>query len=276
MKHEEYSWKSFDGLSVFAQSWKPDAAPRAALALVHGQGDHSGRYVRLVERLVAGGIAVNAADSRGHGRTEGPRAFAPSMESLMKDIDILLEQTRARFPGIPLFLYGHSFGGEQVLYYGLDRKPNVNGIISSSPLLASGIHQPAAKIAAAKLLSRIVPRLTMAHGTPPRSLSHDTAFVESSLKDPLFQKVVSVRTAAVLLSASEWIRTHTSFPVPLLIEQGTDDLYVSPSMTIDFARSLTGDVTLKIWEGLSHELHNELRKDEVIDSIIEWLNRHAH
>lgn len=101
MKHEEYSGKSFDGIEVFAQSWSPEGAARAAVALVHGQGDHSGRYPRLVERLVSGGVAVYATDSRGHGRTGGPRAYAPSIEALMKDIDALLDRTRARFPAFP-------------------------------------------------------------------------------------------------------------------------------------------------------------------------------
>lgn len=275
MKHEEYSGKSFDGIEVFAQSWSPEGAARAAVALVHGQGDHSGRYPRLVERLVSGGVAVYATDSRGHGRTGGPRAYAPSIEALMKDIDALLDRTRARFPGVPLFLYGHSFGGEQVLHYGLERKPRLNGVIASSPLMGFGIRQAAAKIVAVKMLSRIVPKLTFPMGVPPRSLSHDTSWVDSSLRDPLFQTVVSARTAILMLRASEWIRTHTSFPVPLLIEQGTDDQYVSSSMTIDFARSLTGDATLRIWEGLGHELHNEVKKDEVIDTIVEWMNRHT-
>jgi alpha-beta hydrolase superfamily lysophospholipase len=275
MKHEEYSWTSFDGLQMFGQSWSPDGAARAVVALVHGQGDHSGRYTRLVERLTGSGFAVNIIDSRGHGRSGGPRAHAPSIEALMKDIDAHLERTRARFPGIPLFLYGHSFGGEQVLYYGLDRKPQLKGIIASSPLLAFGIHQPAVKIAIVKLLSGIAPKLIVPMGVPVRSLSHDASFVESSLKDPFLQQVLSVRTGAVILSASERIRTHASFPSPLLVQTGTDDLHVSPSMNIDFVRSLSGDVTLKIWEGLGHELHNELRKDEVIDTAIEWMNRHA-
>jgi alpha-beta hydrolase superfamily lysophospholipase len=196
------------------------------------------------------------------------------MGALMKDIDAHLEQTRARFPGIPLILYGHSFGGEQVLYYGLDRKPRLSGVIATSPLLGSGIPQPAAKVLMAKVLSRLVPRLTLPHGTPPSSLSHDTAWVESSLRDPLFSKALSVRTAAEVLRGSAWIRSHHSFPVPLLIEQGTEDLYVSPSMTIEFARGLSGDVTLKVWEGLAHELHNETRKDEVIDTIIAWIDAH--
>ncbi len=228
MKHEEYTWKSFDGLEMFAQSWSPEGAARAAVALVHGQGDHSGRYPRLVQKLVESGFAVNAMDNRGHGRSGGPRAHTPSMGALMKDIDTHLDQTRSRFPGIPHFLYGHSFGGEQVLFYGLERKPSLNGVIASSPLLGSGIRQPVAKVLAAKLLSRIVPQLTLAHGTPPGSLSHDTSWVESSLRDPLFQEVLSVRTAAEVLRASAWIRTHTSFPLPLLVEQGTDDLYVRP------------------------------------------------
>jgi alpha-beta hydrolase superfamily lysophospholipase len=275
MKHEEYSWKSFDGLAMFAQSWSPQESPRAVVALVHGQGDHSGRYPRLVQRLVESGYAVNAMDNRGHGKSGGPRAHAPSMSALMNDIDAHLDQARTRLHGLPLFLYGHSFGGEQVLYYGLVRKPRLNGVIASSPLLGSGIHQPAAKVFAAKMLSRIVPQLTLAHGTPPASLSHDQSWVESSLRDPFFQSVLSVRTAAEVLRASAWIRSHTSFPVPLLVEQGTDDLYVSPSMTIAFARGLSGDVTLKVWEGLGHELHNETRKDEVIDTIIAWMDEHV-
>ena len=275
MKHEEYGWKSFDGLRMFAQSWSPQGAAWAVVALIHGQGDHSGRYPRLVQRLVESGIAVNAMDNRGHGRSGGPRAHTPSIGAFLKDIDSHLEQTRARYPGFPVFLYGHSFGGEQVLYYGLERKPPLSGIIASSPLLGSGIHQPAAKVAAARVLSRIVPQLTLAHGTPPASLSHDASWVESSLRDPDFQKVLSVRTAAEVLRASAWIRSHSSFPLPLLVEQGTEDLYVSPSMTIAFARGLSGDVTLKIWEGLGHELHNETRKDEVIDTIIAWIGEHA-
>ena len=275
MKHEEYRWTSFDGLAMFAQAWSPQGAARAAVTLVHGQGDHSGRYPRLVERLVAGGIAVNAMDNRGHGRSGGPRAHTPSMEALMKDIDGHLDQTRGRFPGVPMILYGHSFGGEQVLYYGLARTPRINGIIASSPLLGSGIHQPAAKVIAAKVLSRIAPRLTLPHGTPPSSLSHDPSWVEASLRDPLFQSVLSVRTAAEVLRASAWIRSHSVFPVPLLVQQGTEDLYVSPSLTIAFARGLSGDVTLKTWEGLGHELHNELRKDEVIDTLLAWIDQHV-
>lgn len=275
MRHEEYAWESFDGLAMFAQSWGPEGAARAVVALVHGQGDHSGRYPRLVQRLVESRFVVNAMDSRGHGKSGGPRAHTPSMTALMKDIDTHLEQARARFPGIPVFLYGHSFGGEQVLFYGLERKPRLNGVIATSPLLGSGIRQPPAKVFAARVLSRIVPRLTLPHGTPPASLSHDPSWVESSLRDPLFQEVLSVRTAAEVLRASAWIRSHTSFPLPLLVEQGTEDLYVSPSMTIAFSRGLTGDVTLKVWEGLGHELHNETRKDEVIDTIIAWMERHA-
>src|SRR5512147_2491442 len=145
MDHEEDTWKSFDGLEMFGQSWSPQGAARAVVALVHGQGDHSGRYPRLVQRLAEGGYAVSTMDNRGHGKSGGPRAHTPSMGALMKDIDALLDRARAGFPRIPVFLYGHSFGGEQVLFYGLDRKPILNGVIASSPLLGSGIRQPAAK-----------------------------------------------------------------------------------------------------------------------------------
>ena len=117
MKHVEYSWTTSDGLSIFAQSWAPDGAPRAVVALVHGLGEHSNRYPSLVEKLPSAGYAINTYDLRGHGRSGGPRLYAPSFESLMTDIDRHIQNTKERFPGMPVFLYGQSFGGEQVLYY---------------------------------------------------------------------------------------------------------------------------------------------------------------
>ncbi len=274
MKHEEHSWTTFDGITVYAQSWAPGTPPRAVVALVHGLGDHSGRYPYMVEGLVAAGFAVSGFDERGHGRTGGPRVHAPSYGALMKDIDSHLEVTRKRFPGMPLFLYGHSHGGAQVLYYGLDRSPALAGIVASSPGIRSGVRQSGLKIAAAKILSRLVPTMRFPLGSPVGGISSDPAWLGTTKNDPLFQEGLSVRLGAQILQAQDYILAHKSFPVPLLIMQGTEDRHADPGASIAFAKSLPGDVTLKVWEGMRHELHNELRRSEVITFMRQWLEAH--
>jgi alpha-beta hydrolase superfamily lysophospholipase len=270
--HIEHSWKTFDGLLVFAQTWQPAGTAKAVIAIVHGIGDHSGRFQRLVEPLTDAGYAISAYDQRGHGRTEGPRAHAPSYESLLRDIDLHLEKTRERFPGLPVILYGHSFGGAQVLCYVMKRLPRLACVVASSPGLASGVRQPAAKVAAGRLLSRIAPTLHIPLGSPLGSLSHDSEWITATERDPLFSRTLSARAAIEQLDTNRWILAQTSFPLPLLIMQGTEDRHVDPAVNTAFARRLAGDVTLKVWEGLGHELHNELARAEVLAWVRAWLD----
>jgi alpha-beta hydrolase superfamily lysophospholipase len=272
MTHEEYSWQSFDGLQIFAQTWRPDSAPKAAISLIHGMGDHSGRYPSLVEALTAAGYAVNAFDLRGHGKSSGPRVHAPSYEALLKDVDQHLENTRRRFPRIPHVLYGHSFGGGLALSNVMRRRPTLAAVVASSPSLASGVRQAPVKLFAGRVVSKIAPTLRFPLGTPTATLSTDTAWVSKSLKDPMFYGTVSARIGIELLAAGEWIRAQTTFPLPLLIQQGTADRYVDPEVNIAFARRLQGDVTLKVWEGLGHELHNELNRAEILAFVRGWLD----
>jgi alpha-beta hydrolase superfamily lysophospholipase len=271
MKHEEQAWKSTDGLDMFAQAWLPEGGPRAVVALVHGLGDHSGRYPRLVEMLTASGHAVSAFDQRGHGKSAGPRTYTPSYASLMDDIGLHLDRTRARFPGLPVILYGHSAGGAQVLYYVLNRAPSLAGVVASAPGLASGVRQSAFKIAMAKILSAVIPKFHIPLGSPAGALSRDPAWLEETERDPLFQEGLTVRLAAEMLKAGQWIRSHHSFPLPLLIIQGTEDLHVNPELNLAFGRQLAGDVTVKVWEGFNHEMHNDIGKDDVIRFVIEWI-----
>ena len=275
MKHAEHSWRTFDGLTVFAQTWQPDRTPKAVIALVHGVGDHSGRYPTFVEAFTAAGYAVSAYDLRGHGRSEGPRIFAPSYESLLRDIDGHLEATRDRFPGIPVVLYGHSFGGAQVLCYVMKRRPKLACVVASSPGLASGVQQPAAKILAGRILSRIAPKLHIPLGSPLSSLSHDPAWIEATKQDPLFAQTISARIGILQMDTNQWILAQTSFPLPLLIMQGTADQHVDPAVNAAFARRLGGDVTFKQWDGLGHELHAEVQRNDVLAFARAWIDAHV-
>jgi acylglycerol lipase len=275
MASERYSWKTFDRLDVFAQVWKPAGAPRGAVALVHGLGEHIGRYTHVAERFAGAGYAFNAFDHRGHGRSGGPRLYAPSYEHLMRDIDRHLEETRARFPGIPIILYGHSVGGSLVLYYTLSRKPQLAGVIASSPALGSGTPQPQAKILFGRIMNHLIPTLIVPTGIPLSGMSRDPAVGQGAKDDPLFKEGFSVRLALEILRASEEIRGNASFPLPLLVMQGTADCFADPAMSISFAKGLSGDVTLKTWEGMYHELHNETEKDMVLAFMIDWVEKHT-
>jgi alpha-beta hydrolase superfamily lysophospholipase len=273
MRHTEYSWKASDGLEIFAQSWAPDGKARAVVALVHGLGEHSGRYPLLVEKLPPAGYAVNAYDLRGHGKSDGPRVYASSFEVLMDDIDRHLQQTRERFRGLPVFLYGHSLGGEQVLYYALRRSPSLAGVIATSPLLAPGIPVSPLKVAGAKLLARLVPRSIVSAEVPWDSLSRDSSVIEWAKNDPLYHEGVSTRLGVEFLRAGEWICCQDTFPLPLLILQGTDDHHVSPQKSIEFAKKLSGDVTLEVFEGGRHELHNDLDRAKVAEIVLAWMGK---
>jgi len=146
MKHTEFKFKTSDELQLFGQSWQPEDRPRAAICLVHGMGEHSGRYGHVADRLTQAGYSVFAFDLRGHGKSLGPRGHTPSYRTLLNDINSLLNEVDKNFPELPLFLYGHSLGGNLVLNYVLRRQPKFKGVIVTGPWLRLAFEPPRFKI----------------------------------------------------------------------------------------------------------------------------------
>ncbi len=147
MKPESFHWHSADGLRLHAHYLAPHSSPKALIALVHGLGEHSGRYDYVVQTLLNAGYAVSQFDLRGHGQSEGKRGHAPAYEVLLDDIEHFLKHSRTRCPDKPVFLYGHSFGGNLVLNYVLHRQPDLQGVIVSGPSLRTAFKPPAWKVA---------------------------------------------------------------------------------------------------------------------------------
>ena len=164
MKTFESSWIDKDGLKFYSRGWEPEKKPKAVVALVHGHGEHIGRYAHVGEAFNNAGYALVGFDLRGHGRSGGPRGHTPSFEALMDDIDLLLDQVHSRYPGLPVFLYGHSLGGSLVLNYGLRRKPDVVGVIATSPALHTEPEEHPVKVLMAKVLGRLLPTADDPHG----------------------------------------------------------------------------------------------------------------
>lgn len=277
MKHIESSWKSTDGLKLFAQSWEPDGSqPVAVVCLVHGIGEHTGRYGHVAEALVKAGFALITADLRGHGKSQGIRGHAPSMELLLQDVDLLVKQARIRFPNVPVFLYGHSLGGIVVLHYVLKLKPTLAGVVVTSPAMHSSLEQQPIKVLAAKVLGALFPKLTIASGLDVAAISQDPAVVAAYKKDPLVHERISVGFGKILLEVCSFNLKHAEeFSLPLLLMHGKKDRIAFPSSSIEFAGPLSDKCTLVLWEGGFHELHNEPFRSVVLSTMTDWMKGFA-
>jgi alpha-beta hydrolase superfamily lysophospholipase len=273
MRTNELTWKTRDGLDIHGIAWEPETKPRAVVGLVHGLGEHAGRFQHVGKALAAAGYALLGSDLRGHGKSGGRRGHAPSYESYMEDIDLLLEQASARYPGLPQFLYGHSLGGSQVINYALRRKPDLAGVIASSPLLRLHFRPPAYKVLLGRLTLPILPGFNQPTGLERAALSRDPAIEKAYLQDPLVHDRVTGAAYFGFMDAGEWaIGQAAEFPLPLLLMHGTADRLASVDASQEFARHAGRHVILHLWEGGYHELHNDLEKEEVLQMIIIWMD----
>jgi alpha-beta hydrolase superfamily lysophospholipase len=280
MTGKPFSWKSKRGLEIFAQDWAPGQPIRGVVGLVHGLGEHIGRYEHVATRLNRAGYALVGFDQPGHGRSGGKRGVT-SFEESADEIDHLLQEIQTRYPGAPRFLYGHSMGALFTLAYTLKRKPDLRGVIATSPPLAAGSGVPKSKFLFAQVMARIAPTVTVANGLDRDNLSRDRAIIDAYAADPLVHPQVSARLGFDLFTLGPWVIEHAAeFPLPLLLEQGSQDHIVSYPATQAFARTLesvlpAGQVTFKGWEGFYHETHNEPEKQEVLQFMVDWLDRHV-
>ena len=274
MKHYETGWKANDGVDLFAQGWEPTIVqPKAVICLVHGLGEHTSRYEHVAESFAKDGYIMLGSDLRGHGRSGGPRGHISSIEDFMQDIDLLLQQARTRYPGLPLILYGHSLGGIQVLHYGLLRKPDVKGVIATSSGLRTALENQPAKIMAAKVLGSLIPAVSLPSGLDANAISRTREVVETYKNDPLVHDKVSLGFGKVMLGVTKWTLEHAGeFSLPLLLMHGKADTIAFPAGSIEIASALKDRSTLFLWDDAFHELHNEPERAEVFKTMLIWMD----
>ena len=274
MKFTELKWKSRDGVEILAQCREPDSQPpKAVVCLLHGLGEHSGRYAHVAEAFNREAYILVGADLRGHGRSGGARGHVDSIEDFMHDIDGLLGKARARYPGLPLILYGHSLGAILGLYYGLNHRPDLKGMIATSPALHSALENQPMKVLAAKVLGSLMPNLSLHSGLDPKSISRDEKVVRAYVNDPLVHYRVSLGFGKIILGVTKWTLEHAGeFTLPLLLMHGKADVLAFPSSSIEFAAALKDKCTLILWDGAYHELHNEPEQGEVFNVMTSWMD----
>jgi alpha-beta hydrolase superfamily lysophospholipase len=270
----DWTFKTTDGLSLFARVWSPKASPDAVVVLIHGIGEHTGRYDLVGGTLAEKGFALVGFDLRGHGNSEGPKGHIPSYDALLDDISIFLSQVDERYPQQRRFLYGHSMGGNLVLNYALRRKTTLHGVISTSPWLRLAFEPPASKVMLARLMNTIAPGFTQSSGLDTNALSRDLKVVNTYRNDPLVHGKISARLFISMYESGLWALEHAAeFPLSLLLMQGSADQLDSLDATKEFAAKAGDKVTLKVWDGLFHELHNEPEKAEVFNYMVDWLRK---
>ena len=255
-------------------TYKFDAAgtPKAVILLVHGFGEHSGRYRDWATKFNEKGVSMRAFDLPGHGQSEGRRGVMPPFEALFDTIDIILKDIAAELPGIPQLIYGHSLGGGIVLDYLIRRKPSLAGAIATSPWIKLAFEPPKAKQLLASIASRIMPGMTQSSGLKTEDLSRDPKVVEAYRNDPLVHGMISGEIFGSITDAGkEIIGRASEITLPLLLVHGRSDRITSAAATMEVAAAAPG-ATLKLWDGGYHELHNDLLREDHFEFIIEWID----
>lgn len=268
-----------DGTLPAGEHWRgwtvPD--PVGVVLVVHGAHEHAGRYAHVAARLAAAGYAVYAVDHRGHGRTPGTRGNIGSMATAVAGVDALARLAAERQPGVPLWVYGHSLGGLIALQY-LTGTPadGVRGAIISAPAVDTSAGSPLQK-ALAPILSRLVPNAGVV-ALDPATVSRDPQVVERYRTDPLvYHGKLRARTATeILLTAARLPERLRSLTLPVLLIHGTADrmMPLAASETVR-AHATNAELTVRFYDGLYHEPHNEPERDRVLDDIVEWLDAHS-
>jgi acylglycerol lipase len=266
-----------DGLALRTLRWAPIEPAWATVLLVHGLGEHAGRYDDVGRQMAAAGIDVHAYDHRGFGASGGPRAYVSRWSVLHDDLEGRLRAARDARHGLPLALYGHSMGGLIALGYVLAERPRPlpDLVVLTSPGLDSTVARW--KRTVAPILGRLVPRLRIPNGFRPGDLSRDPAVDARVDADPLCLGSTTTRLGAEAFAEQARVRTllatREPLPVPTCVIHRTDD----PIVPVGASEVLGGlpNVTRRVYPGLRHETHNEPEGATVIGDTIAWLREQA-
>jgi alpha-beta hydrolase superfamily lysophospholipase len=263
-----------DGLELAGLALRPSAGePKAAIAMVHGFGEHAGRYGAMQRAFVDSGYAVGAADLRGHGRSPGARGHVDGWADYRADAAAIVGLARSLAPGRPVFLFGHSMGGLIVLDFALHRPDGLAGVIASGPaLLQAGRRRPLLELAAV-VLSRIVPRASTEVGIDPQGISSEPEEVAAYLADPLVHGRASMRWGAEILRTMTATRERAAgFPLPLLLMHGALDPINAPEGSQAFFEACGHpDRTLRTYPGCRHEIHHDVGRRRMERDLLRWL-----
>ena len=265
----EFPLVSKDGTELFGRHWVVEK-PKAVMALVHGFGEHCGRYEHMASYLNDQGIAVVAADMRGHGKSTGKRGVVLAYGDFREDLDALLEKTRGLYPNTPLTLYGHSMGGGIVLDHGSKQKDGLP-IIASAPLITLTDPIPSALRVFAKFMGKVSPKGALAQpidGTKISNLPDEQALY---LNDPLNHGKMGFRLAEGMVATGENLQESAKYwDRPLLLLHSKADQLTGFDGSAEFAKHAQ-QVEFHPFEDVQHEMHNDTSRATVYKLMSEFI-----
>ena len=277
MQHTDGTFRAFDGETIFHQAWLPDGSPRAVVLLVHGLGEHSGRYVHVADALVDAGYAVHALDHRGHGKSSGARAFVRSFDEFLRDLHQFRGLVEREHAGTPLFVLGHSMGGTIAMEYVLGNQDGIAGLVLSGPALQVGDDFSRVQLGVLGLIAKVAPRLRP-QGLSADAISRDPAVVTAYRNDPLVHtgKISAGLGAALIGAMQSFPDRYDELRLPILVLHGTDDQLADVAGSRELEAMATGaDLTAHYYDGLYHEVFNEPEQDRVLADLTAWLDAHV-
>ena len=276
MKHTEGNFNGANDLNLYYQCWRAAKNEKAIIVLVHGFGEHSGRYMNMVNHMVPLGYSIYSYDHRGHGRSKGEPGHVLNWAEFREDLKLFLSLVRDAHPELPIILMGHSMGGLIVLNYMLSNPDeDVKTVIASAPLLAQPGISPVL-IMISKILSKIWPGFSIDTKLDVNSISRDPAVIKAYQKDPLVHSRASARFGTELSATIEWTQSHAAdFNKPLLMYHGESDSLVPLAGTKTFFDSVKiNEKDMHIYPGGFHEPHNDIDHLNVTKDIENWLSKY--
>ena len=277
MKTENSTFTAQDGTSLYWKAWLPEGTPKAVVHLIHGYAEHIERYGNVVNELVPAGYAVFGNDHRGHGKSQGRRGHVKNFQEFIDDErQFSLEIIKAQFPNTPYFVLGHSMGSLIALNYAEQNPDSLKALVLSGTGSQPGTDIPKLLIALTKVLSKILPAIHVKSPLPPEFISRDTGVVKAYVDDPLVYNVITPRLAHEM-NRYVVIGAQNAFKIkmPALIQLGSQDTAFSGQREL-FDMIGATDKTFKRYEGLRHEVYNELPEDraKVLADLRAWLDSH--
>ncbi len=273
MNHQEGFFEGIRNTRIYHQCWLPETEPKAVLMLIHGLGEHSGRYLNIVNHFVPMGFAVYGMDHPGHGRSEGVRKYVDRFEDFIETVKAFFERIQGWQAGKPIFLLGHSMGGLIGAVYLLDHQAGLKGAILSGPSVKKPDSISGITVFIAKILGTLMPRFGLVE-TAPEEVCRDPAVVQAYISDPLVYKgKTTARLAAEVLKAVQRIsREAGKITLPILILQGGADLIVNPAGAQMLYDSISSaDKEISTYSDLYHEIYNEPEHFKVLLDVEAWI-----
>lgn len=272
MAVKEFSWNTNEGKEIYAVEWPAESA-RAVVGLIHGVGEHCRRYDHLAEFFNHHHIGMVGYDREGYGRSEGKRGYTSQFSNYVDTIAHLVIECARRYPDLPIFLYGHSLGGNLLLRYLIKRHPDISGAIASAPYVQLSFQPNPITVGLGRMMRLVWSTFTQSNPLDTSKLSRDPEVEKRYLADPLVHDKISARTGMDLLESAQFLDEYSgTIARPLLLMHGSDDGLTSFLATKSFYERVKGkDMTFKEWPGFYHELHNEPEKAEVFRYVLEWM-----